>query len=79
MARPAEDFRSSTEWRRRPLTPEQIRYAVDDGRYLLRLYEKLNAKLTKLGRVGGGRGGGGGVGRGGGGGGRGGGGGWGGV
>src|SRR5947209_14254128 len=40
-----------TEWRRRPLTPEQIRYAFDDVRFLLRLYEKLNAKLTKLGRA----------------------------
>src|SRR5262249_4758659 len=40
-----------TEWRRRPLTPEQVRYAFDDVRYLLRLYEKLNSRLTKLGRL----------------------------
>jgi ribonuclease D len=39
-----------TEWRRRPLTPEQIRYAFDDVRYLLKLHEKLHARLTKLGR-----------------------------
>jgi ribonuclease D len=40
-----------TEWRRRPLTEDQIRYAYDDVRFLLRLYEKLRAKLEKLGRV----------------------------
>jgi ribonuclease D len=39
-----------TEWRRRPLTPEQIRYAFDDVRFLLKLYEKLQARLAKLGR-----------------------------
>src|SRR5262249_52897795 len=41
-----------TEWRRRPLTPEQVRYAFDDVRYLLRLYDKLHAKLKKLDRLG---------------------------
>ncbi len=40
-----------TEWRRRPLTPEQIRYAFDDVRYLLRAYERLNQRLNKLGRA----------------------------
>ncbi|MGL4549899.1 MAG: ribonuclease D [Gemmataceae bacterium] len=40
-----------TEWRRRPLTPEQIRYAFDDVRFLLRLYEKQHAKLQALGRL----------------------------
>jgi ribonuclease D len=40
-----------TEWRERPLTPEQIRYAFDDVRYLLPLWEKLSAKLAKLGRA----------------------------
>ncbi|MFQ3593219.1 MAG: HRDC domain-containing protein [Gemmataceae bacterium] len=39
-----------TEWRRRPLTPEQIRYAYDDVRYLLKLHEKLSVRLAKLGR-----------------------------
>jgi ribonuclease D len=39
-----------TEWRRRPLTPEQIRYAFDDVRFLLRVHEKLNARLQALGR-----------------------------
>jgi ribonuclease D len=40
-----------TEWRRRPLTPEQIRYAFDDVRFLLRAWEKLTARLNRLGRV----------------------------
>jgi ribonuclease D len=40
-----------TEWRRRPLTPEQIRYAFDDVRFLLRAYDKLNTRLSRLGRA----------------------------
>ena len=40
-----------TEWRRRPLTPEQIGYAFDDVRHLLAVYEKLRGRLEKLGRL----------------------------
>ena len=40
-----------TEWRRRPLTGEQIRYAYDDVRYLLRCHDKLAGRLAKLGRA----------------------------
>ncbi len=40
-----------TEWRDRPLTPEQIRYAFDDVRFLLRTWEKLSGRLEKLGRA----------------------------
>jgi ribonuclease D len=40
-----------TEWRRRPLTPEQVRYAFDDVRFLLRLYDRQHARLEKLGRL----------------------------
>jgi ribonuclease D len=36
-----------TEWRERPLTREQIRYAFDDVRYLLPLWEHLSARLTQ--------------------------------
>jgi ribonuclease D len=39
-----------TEWRRRPLTPEQVRYAFDDVRYLLRVHERLAQRLKKLDR-----------------------------
>ncbi|MFO0841614.1 MAG: ribonuclease D [Gemmataceae bacterium] len=40
-----------TEWRRRPLTPEQVRYAFDDVRFLLRAHERLTYRLAKLGRL----------------------------
>jgi ribonuclease D len=40
-----------TEWRDRPLTPEQIRYAFDDVRFLLRTWEKLSSRLEKMGRT----------------------------
>jgi ribonuclease D len=40
-----------TEWRNRPLTRSQIRYALDDVRYLLPVWEKLQAKLEALGRT----------------------------
>jgi ribonuclease D len=40
-----------TEWRHRPLTPGQIRYAFDDVRYLLPVWERLSARLEKLGRT----------------------------
>jgi ribonuclease D len=40
-----------TEWRERPLTPSQIRYAFDDVRYLLPLWKKLAQRLEKMGRT----------------------------
>jgi ribonuclease D len=40
-----------TEWRNRPLTRAQIRYALDDVRYLLPVWERLQAKLEALGRT----------------------------
>jgi ribonuclease D len=39
-----------TEWRDRPLTRQQIRYAFDDVRYLLPLWGKLEDQLHQLGR-----------------------------
>lgn len=39
-----------TEWRSRPLTTAQIRYAFDDVRCLLPLWEHLDAGLASLGR-----------------------------
>jgi ribonuclease D len=39
-----------TEWRERPLTRQQIRYAFDDVRYLLPLWQALAARLEGLGR-----------------------------
>ncbi len=39
-----------TEWRTRPLTAAQVRYAYDDVRYLLAVWERLAGGLDKLGR-----------------------------
>lgn len=41
-----------TDWRRRPLSHEQVQYAFDDVRDLLALWKRIDAKLTKLGRSG---------------------------
>jgi len=40
-----------TDWRRRPLTPDQIRYAYDDVRHLLALWKNLQGRLAKLNRL----------------------------
>jgi ribonuclease D len=40
-----------TEWRDRPLTRSQVRYAFDDVRYLLPVWRKLSAGLEELGRA----------------------------
>jgi ribonuclease D len=39
-----------TEWRDRPLTRAQIRYAFDDVRYLLPLWQRVTARLEELTR-----------------------------
>jgi ribonuclease D len=41
-----------TDWRRRPLTAAQLRYALDDVRHLLDLADHLQAELKQLGRSG---------------------------
>ena len=40
-----------TDWSRRPLSPEQVEYALDDVRYLLPLRDKLLEELARLGRL----------------------------
>jgi ribonuclease D len=40
-----------TDWRRRPLSPAQERYAYDDVRYLLPIWRRLSEKLRKRGRL----------------------------
>jgi len=40
-----------TEWRDRPLTERQIRYAFDDVRYLLPLWQRLATRLQLLDRA----------------------------
>jgi ribonuclease D len=40
-----------TDWSRRPLSPEQIEYALDDVRHLIPLKLALQEQLDKLGRL----------------------------
>lgn len=40
-----------TDWRRRPLSPAQSRYALDDVRHLLDLADSINSALSRLGRL----------------------------
>lgn len=40
-----------TDWRKRPLTPAQVRYAYDDVRYLLPAHKKLTDRLAKRKRL----------------------------
>ncbi len=40
-----------TDWRRRPLSDAQLRYALDDVRYLLELADFLTDRLARLNRV----------------------------
>ena len=42
---------SLTDWSRRPLTPQQIEYALDDVRYLIRAYAVMRERLEGLGRL----------------------------
>ncbi|HEV2970897.1 MAG TPA: HRDC domain-containing protein [Pirellulales bacterium] len=40
-----------TDWRRRPLSQQQIEYALDDVRYLRAIRDRLHAKLSAMGRL----------------------------
>lgn len=40
-----------TDWERRPLSDDQIRYALDDVRYLVRVWETQAASLQEMGRL----------------------------
>lgn len=40
-----------TDWARRPLTAEQIRYAIEDVTHLCAVYEKLSARLKRRRRL----------------------------
>jgi ribonuclease D len=40
-----------TDWRKRPLTSQQVQYAFDDVRHLLPMWETLSSALDELGRM----------------------------
>lgn len=40
-----------TNWRKRPLSPKQMQYAIEDVAYMLPIYDRLQDKLNRLGRV----------------------------
>lgn len=42
---------SLTDWSRRPLTPGQIEYALDDVRYLIKAYDVIMERLDESGRA----------------------------
>ncbi len=46
-----EKLHSRTDWSRRPLSDEQIRYAAEDVFYLAQVYQHLVEKLSGLGRL----------------------------
>ncbi|MGD8976737.1 MAG: ribonuclease D [Gammaproteobacteria bacterium] len=47
---PLEKGHARTDWSRRPLSAEQLRYAADDVRYLVPLYQTLRKRLEERGR-----------------------------
>jgi ribonuclease D len=50
LGRELSKAHTRTDWTRRPLSPEQLSYALDDVRYLLPLRAALLAQLEALGR-----------------------------
>jgi ribonuclease D len=40
-----------SDWRRRPLSDSQVRYAYDDVRFLIPAYERIHNRLTKYDRL----------------------------
>ncbi len=42
---------SYSDWLRRPLLPAQIKYALDDVRYLLPMHDRLSKRLDTMGRA----------------------------
>jgi ribonuclease D len=51
LGRELSKSHTRTDWSRRPLSPEQVEYALDDVRYLLPLAARLEEELERLGRL----------------------------
>lgn len=51
LSRELSKAHTRTDWSRRPLSAEQIEYALDDVRYLLPLKNRLEEELDRLGRT----------------------------
>ena len=51
LGRELSKSHTRTDWSRRPLSPEQLEYALDDVRYLLPLAMRLEEELARLGRL----------------------------
>jgi ribonuclease D len=50
LGRELAKLHTRTDWSRRPLSPEQVEYALDDVRYLLPLRAQLEGEIERLGR-----------------------------
>jgi len=46
-----EKSETFTNWAQRPLTPQQLEYAVEDVRHLFTLHSRLHDRLKSLGRL----------------------------
>lgn len=51
LGRTLNKAHTRADWSRRPLSAEQIEYALDDVRYLLPLHELLSERLSSMGRM----------------------------
>ena len=51
LGKPSSKGETRTDWRKRPLSPRQIEYALDDVRHLPTLRERLDERLAALHRM----------------------------
>lgn len=52
IGKTAHGRETRTDWRRRPLTAQQIEYALDDVQHVLEIWDRQCKSLQKLGRLG---------------------------